>query len=416
MNFDRTFKSVGGLKPFHRLTPVYSSFLGQAWQSRGFQWLVLVAVTVLSVAPRVFRTGTNVVTETYRQAAEMFLNGQIPYGMALPNADRFEYSPLFCVLYTPFSFLSPPWQALGWTIFNSVFFWAGVLCWCHLKRPLAWYTVVGFVLCAMELNISLLYQQTNAFLIGLSLIALALFREKFFLVSAILLTIATNLKPIPAIFALPLLFFIDRQFWRGLILGSLFCLLLPALFVGMNQNLELHLAWIKALFGTLTKTGSPQIDIASFLSRQGLPTLGTTLRYAILILGLGTLIGNIWTWRFQWPHWITLACTTILLVSPRSESPTFVFLAACFPLLTLRDSEGRLSASHLTVLILSGILITVVYTDLWPRNFLPFLKTAYFSKPLGTLLLWIYALGVSAIDLVRLPAGRSLYVGHRESY
>lgn len=411
---DRTFK--GSIHHNGFGAHAYAGPLGRAWQNPAFQWLVLVFIAVASVAPRFWRTGTNVVTETYRLAAQMFLSGQVPYGISFPGADRFEYSPLFCVLYAPFSYLPSSWQALVWTIFNAGFFWAGVLCWCNLKRPLKWYTVVGFVLCAMELNISLLYQQTNAFLIGLSLIALALFREKFFFAAACLLTIATNLKPIPGIFALPLFFFIDRKFWRGLIAASLFCLLFPAVVVGLTQDLELHLAWFKALTSTLTKTGSPQIDISSFLARQGAPTLGTILRYLILFLGLGALIGNVWTWRIQWPLWITLACTTILLASPRSESPTFVFLAVCFPLLTLRDSEGRLNPSHIAVLILCGILTTLVYTDLWPKNFLPFLKEAYFSKPIGALLLWIYALGVCLADLIRLPASSSLYVEHRESY
>lgn len=383
------------------------------WESPWSQWAALCVLSVAFVAPRLFHSGINVVTETYRIGCLRFFEGTNPYAVPVPHGDLFEYSPFFCLLYAPFAWLPAHWQALAWATFNAALFWAGVLSWVRVERTQLRWSLLAVALCSMELNISLLYQQINAFIIGFSLIALALLRGGHFFLAAFLLTMATNIKPIPAIFALPLLCFVDRSYWRGLLAGSVFVLLLPALFVGLSANVTWHQNWLLAIQHTLQLVRPAQHDIGTFFARLDLPLLGSILRYCLLAVGLMVLSSSVWLTRLRWPSWIILACATIILVSPRTESPTFVLLAPCY--LLLLKIEDSPSLSTYAVLLLSGFLLTFVYTDAWPHAWLAGLRVDYVSKTLGALLLWSYSLWHCLRQLGHFPQEEALFLGRRES-
>lgn len=373
------------------------------------QWSWLVALSFAFVAYRLWNGGTNIVTETYRLGTLRFFMGDDPYRLPLVGGDRYEYSPFFCLFYGIFAYLPSSTQALSWALFNASLFWAGALSWVRLDRG-EWVRLgIPFVLCAMELNISLLYQQINAAIIGLSLLGLACVREQRYFLGAICLTIATNVKLMPVAFLAPLVFYLPKRFWWGAVTSGLFVLLIPAAVRGWAGNFSLHRAWVERVATTMELVRPGQLDVASTLTTLGYPKWGTFLLVFIFISGAGTLLFSALKRAIDWPYWISLAAITLLLISPRSESPTFVFLAPSYLLLAAAVAQNRITFSWLVV-VTGAILTSLVYTDVWPKGALPELRQEFLSKPLGALFLWTIALGGTLAGALR-QFTADLYIG-----
>jgi hypothetical protein len=347
-----------------------------------------------------FKVGTNIVTETYRMGAERLVRGENPYAPPRPGADRFEYSPAFALLYAPLQHLPSKWQAFAWAAFNCALFWLGIGAWFCWRRGESAWLVAAVLVCAMELNISVLYQQTNAALIGLTLLGLAAFRDEKFFRAGLLLAIATELKLLPGIFAFALMFSRNRSYWFGLGVGGLLAFLAPALMVGWTKNLALHQAWIHDLFETMKMVRPGQLDLVSVLGRWGVGNLAIILKWIVVAVSMGLLFTASANRRISWEPWIAIGVSCLLLVSPRSESPTFVLVAPAYILLTaffIRDSRSPWAKTvGLVLLALIAFFITVAFTDLWARKSWAFIDVGYPAKTLGTALLWLLAILVLA--------------------
>lgn len=358
------------------------------------QWLGFTLLSWLSVVPRMAREGTNIVTETYRLGTLRFWAGVDPYALPLLGGDRYEYSPFFCLLYSPFAFLPLKIQALSWALFNCGVFWAGVCLWVRIEKKNFWPLLLAFIATSVELNISVLYQQINALLIGLSLIALHLYKERKFAWAGFLITLATNLKTIPVIFALPLFFPLRKEFFKGCLLGSFFTLFFPVLFVGWNKNIFFHEQWIERLLSSFVLLRGDELNIASLFGSFSLAKTGVVLQISILILSMGLLVFSSLRAK-QLPnfYWPVIAGCCLLLVSPRTESPTFVFMAPGYVLLTKAclDDERSKAGAILLALVIVFFCTTFIFTDAWPRHAWRPLGPGYPSKTLGTLLLWLLA-------------------------
>lgn len=243
----------------------------------------------------------------------------------------------------------------------------------------------------MELNISLLYQQINALLIGTTLYALALFRDRRFVQAGILLTLATNVKMYPGLFALALLFPVQKKYWLGLILGSVIALLAPAIWVGFRQNVELHQFWI----GRLTEAASyvrDDLNLASVLARQGHRYLGSVLECVLVAVSLLSVL-LLKNYRSS-ILWIVVGSTLILLINPRTESPTFVYVAPAYLFLTavlFKLKDNKVLWLGLSVLILCGFAMTFSFTDIWPKFLWNPGTYRYATKTIATLLMWTLA-------------------------
>ncbi len=360
---------------------------------------ILAIFAVAFVAPRLTSVGTNIVTETYRQATLRFFAGQLPYGL-MPGGDFFQYSPFFCVFYAPFAWLPLKTQALAWALANSYLFWIGVLVWIPWQDDRVkqrWPLIVALVVASMELNISLLYQQVNALLIGLILLGLHAYRHKRYAIAGVVLGLASILKVLPLLFALALLFPFRRNYWMALG-ASLFVTIGIPEFFGPNAD-WMSLQWLETLKRASEMIRDNQLDIISTTKRLGWSAVSSlVLKWGVIAFTIPLFFKEPLRGSPRWEVWITLGICLLLLVSPRSESPTFVLLAPSYPLMAvylLRQPASWNRALFLSLLSISALAITVIFTDLWPRSIPNALRVHYLGKPVGTLLLW----GLSALIL-----------------
>ncbi|MBI4402854.1 MAG: DUF2029 domain-containing protein [Deltaproteobacteria bacterium] len=359
------------------------------------QAFLLTIVTWLMVVPRLSSEGINIVTRTYEAGANRFWANENPYRLPIEGGDRYEYSPFFAMFYRLFTLLGGQAQALLWAAFNLAVFWLGISCWCRLERASPWWLILTMIAASMELNGSVLYQQINACIVGMTLTALWLFQKKNFFWAGLLITIATNIKPLPGIFALALLFPIQIRYWLGLFAGSAITLLVPALIVGFSNDYFFHLRWFETLGETLRLVRPGQLDIASAIEQLGFPTLGRFAQLGVATISLVLLFNP--KKEKQWGTWCSLGLCAILLVSSRSESPSYVLLAPTYVFIgqEIAAHKGRFRWPF-AILLLSGVFFaTICFNDLWPKWLWNPHARSNLSKTLGASLVWLTAVGLT---------------------
>jgi hypothetical protein len=224
------------------------------------------------------------------EASRNILMGENPYGAEL-GLDWFKYSPLSGLLTAPFGVLP---VAAGLFLFLLaqclLFFWAFGR-WCaaagyplRQSSALAW-TALASV--ALDLAVSIQNGQVNAGIWALMLLGGALYAEARPLRSGLVLSLATNLKLYPFTLALCLLTGGSRPFWISFLSGTLLWVLLPALFLGFDRDLELHRQWL-ALMSRDEAREAAMLDIGSFLETHF--GVAADIRHS-LALPAGALIG-----------------------------------------------------------------------------------------------------------------------------
>jgi hypothetical protein len=358
---------------------------------------ILFTYTGVTVLPQLISRGTNIVTQTYAMGALRLWHGQSPYP-APTGVDLFKYSPWFGVLYLPFAGLPDRAQAAAWGVVNAAVFWAGVCRWFRLPsgRSIFW---LGWILCAMELDGALRYQQINPLLVGMALGALADFRDGDEFRSGFWLGTAADFKVLPGLFAIALPW--TRRRAIGLIAAGLVAVAGPALVVGVSRTLSFHRDWLELLAGD---AGGPGLrDLATALAYWGFPATGLLLRRAVLAITVAALVGLGWGRRLtdgtRWALWIAFGLEALLLVSPRTESPTFVLLSPCYLFLlhAIRERSGLGRSIAAAVFAAGAFLVTFSFNDLWPHRVWDPAVWHGTGKTLGVFLLW----GLTAVLLAR---------------
>lgn len=166
----------------------------------------------------------------------------------------YYYSPLFALLGVPFSIFSTTLTKMLYYVLYVVMALCG---WVYLKRLIR-YTGFKFKSHTMIPTLFLIALMNNHFGQSLSgnvsaqVAALMMASGYFYFIgmrktSAVLLALAINFKVYPAF--LLLFFFLKRdfKFLLSCMVASVFCLALPAFFVGWNSNIQMHLDQIAAL-------------------------------------------------------------------------------------------------------------------------------------------------------------------------
>lgn len=347
-------------------------------------------LTSLFIAPYLLTRGTNIVTHTYAFGSQKFWGGLSPYTDPKGAGDWFKYSPLFAWFYTPFAKLNSSGQAVLWGIFNIVCFWTGTIVWFPWKQLESRWLWLGYLFCSMEADGSFRYQQMNAALVGLTLLGLFFFKQKVFRKSGMLLTLVSNVKILPGLFLIGLCVPKRKQYLQGILLGSAICLIVPLAYWGFSKTLVYHLDWYHLLTRDTNTDGL--LDVATVLNRLGLPNAKMLVLYPLSIFSLILFFAQrILEKEFEWDLWIPLGLFTLLLVNPRTESPTFVMGAPGY-LFLLRHNLKLKGPTKTLAMVLwsSGIFfITLCMNDIWPRilwNPGPWL---HFNKTLGAFLLWL---------------------------
>ncbi len=364
---------------------------------------LLTLLTWVFVVPLLWHGGTNIVTQTYERAAQRFEKRVDIYQSPGGRGDQFKYSPFFAMGYVPFTWVGDSSQALLWALFNIWIFWLGITQWFLFQRTSSRWMGFALLLCAMELNGSVRYQQVNALMTGLILLGLASLRDGRPAGAGGWLALATNLKILPALFAGALLLPIRRRYADALITWSLGLLVLPGIWLGVRGTREALLHWAGVLLGDLQTKGL--LDIRTVLATWGWPGLGEGMRVGVLFLSLSILLALRLRLRaaFPWGLFYTVAASCLLLWNPRSESPTFVLIAPAYLFLVAfaLQSSARDRKIVLAVVGVCAFFITFCFSDLWPKSVWDPREMGFFTKPLGALVVWLLACGLSVKELAR---------------
>lgn len=337
----------------------------------------------LCVLPLLIKTGPNVVTLTYFEGAQRFYELGNPYLPPTAGRDFFFYPPFFAVIWRGFSWLGPQPAILLWSFLNSFVLWWGISCWFLIKKKQSAWTWFFLVCVAVELDISLRYQQANALLAGLILWALAEFRDRHFGRAGFLLALGTHLKIFPVLIA-GLLFLPFHLAFGASFLGAFLVLMaIPAAVVGIPETVWLHVEQVRATTQDFSKR--ELLDLVAFFSRKGMTQTGKIVQIGTAITGgLVLLISRFRKVHenFPWGLWYSSFISMLLAVVPKTESPTFVWVAPAYLLCFLKAPKWR------WVLGVIALCLTLVYSSAFPKTSVFWLTHDYNSKVLANFALW----------------------------
>ncbi len=342
------------------------------WRLAAWVW----GVVLLIVAIRVFVQGPreHSVFFLYVNAAQRWMDGRDLY-----TADNFQfrYSPLFAILFNPFTFL-PEWMGgILWRLFNAAAFVAGFSWW--------WRRVAGWRGDARALPIMLLLSlplallslnngQVNPLMTGLILCAFAATAEELWIAAALALSAAVFLKLYPLAAGLLLGMLYPRQLlWRqgaALSAGAATCLICQKPSFAAKQFVD----WFEYLRGDLRFDLPPEAayrDLRLLLNVTGLHP-HPALYFALQILGglavawvCGRLHFRGTDKRFVLTIGYALTACWILLLGPATESCTYVLAAPVFAWLLLADHLGARPLLFRASLFGSIALLTAALVANW---------------------------------------------------
>ncbi len=316
-----------------------------------------------------------------------FWSGGNPY--ATPEiGDVFHYSPLFAAFYGIFAYASHQIHLTLWAALNSFVLCFGINQWVKWDKKMGFWLWLALAAMLMELDISQRYHQANALIIGITLWGMALYKEKNFFAAGVILALGINIKIIPILFALPLLWPLNRNYILGLLSGLFLFFILPILFVGWERNLYLHQQQFAAIFSDLEHR--KMLDIKNVLLRLEYDRIAEPVQIAItgIFVWVFCLSRFIFKNNFPWASWISFGVASCLLLSPRTESPTFVLLAPCYLLLMPEKS-----VSEKSITAIAFFFISIVFTAVWDPFFHLSIQNNYVSKVMGTFLIWALCAG-----------------------
>lgn len=340
----------------------------------------------LCVLPLLIKTGPNIVTLTYLEGSQRLYQGINPYLPSETGADLFFYPPFFAVFWKLFSIWGEPAGILLWSFINSFIFWWGVSQWFEIKKNQSKWAWLFLICTAIELDISLRYQQANALLAGLILWGLSELRNHKDVKAALIFAFATHLKVFPVlialVIALPKNYLFSLSYFSAL--GLFFCL--PALIVGFPKALELH--WIQLFSTTADFEKRDLLDMASCLKRLHLPQLGLMISKGVTVAGgIVLVLYRVLTKNkeLSWTIWYSSFMAYLLVIVPKAESPTFVWVAPAYLFLMEKGQKTN------WLLLILAISLTLAYSSLFPRSWVDWMTWEYTSKTLANFVLWGFA-------------------------
>jgi len=357
------------------------------------QALALATWSFLCVLPVLLKTGPNVVTLTYLAGSKNLWEGLSPYGWAEPGADLFFYPPFFAAFWKAFALLGPKPGILLWAFVNSLAFWWGVSQWFQIQKNQSKWDWFFWIATAVELDISLRYQQANALVAGLLLWSLGALKERRMGLAGFLMALATHVKVFPILMAAVIFLPWDLAFLGSYAASLLVLLGLPALAVGFPEVVWLH--WEQFQSTTADFSQRQLLDVAACFKRLGYEGLGKLLQKTTGFIGGLALLGyriKFSNNQLAWGLWYASFVSLLLAITPKTESPTFVWAAPSYLFLS-----RALGPRAKWILVGISFCMTLVYSSLFPKAWVSGLTTDYFSKTLANWLLWC----LSTLLLVR---------------
>lgn len=214
---------------------------------RGF--LILLALAVLAhLVIQTYRKGNDI--NVYLFAARQLLDGESIYTNNPFNL--YLYSPLFAMLMTPLAILHEGIARMVWMLINVAL---AVRIWWLLRtfvrdldrKRLTLWTVLVIILSAGFLNHNLMLGQLTILILWLTIEGIVLITRGKAWQGGLLLALGINFKILPL---LALAYLGMRGYFKGLtwvLVFIILTLLAPAIFIGLDHNVELHRDWQTAI-------------------------------------------------------------------------------------------------------------------------------------------------------------------------
>lgn len=196
--------------------------------------------------------------KVFLEAAKLLVSGETPYSnwifVSEGNYCLYFYSPLWASLLIPFSYLPSFVTHLLWLLASVYFLYrTGYLLRSYFSdvllsnKQLRWVLLLSIALSFRFILYNFAMIQMTTFLLWGVLECIQLNNKRKYLLAGILLALIINIKVLPIVL-LP--YFIYRSAYKTVLVSivfSLFFLLLPAVAIGWDFNLELLADWWKTI-------------------------------------------------------------------------------------------------------------------------------------------------------------------------
>ena len=359
-----------------------------------------LAVLLLYVSFKGFKGGNDI--NVFLHAGSQFLNGEDLYSSNPFN--RYLYSPLFAALMAPLSLL--PWELarIIWALLN-----VGLSYRCYLilrelvpsslwksKPSCIWKT--GLLLLSFNaFNHNLILGQMTVIILWMTLEGLyQIFFGKEWK-GAGLLALGMNIKIIP-ILAIAYIFF-KGKIRASFITGAFFILtlILPALFIGLQENMHLHERWLSEInpsgtryayedntgcvslncilptyFMDLSENSGKEVNLNLLLFPMSSQMLVYAIHLSRLIIFLGLLLLIYLQWGSKsskeslWREWSLLLVATLLIL-PHQMKYSMLYAIPAILLLWMTWTEKSLSKTKKWIsgiALIASLIIALMGRDI----------------------------------------------------
>ena len=345
----------------------------------------------------------------FNNGAHAILNQVDPYPSEWAESSNFRnwylYSPTFGLFFLFFST-----SGLGmyagiylWAMLNLFFFWFGfksILDILDEKDALLRGGLYSFALLLVvnELMGTLTNLQSNALIIGLSLLGISWYVKGRYALSALALAVGFNFKLIPLPIALPLLMDFKPKYAALFILFSTVIFTIPLAILPSDFYFWILKHWVNIM---LTDPMHPVfLGLEPTLWNYGYRLDGTWFVTFMLANAIGVAAIAFFAFKKSPEYFVEtvvpLVLLFIILFNKRSERPSFVIITPVLvfvlhaAIYARRKGNTAIAYVHYSVLALAWFLISYSYSDLCPKEGRNFADAKHF-KTLGALLLYVWA-------------------------
>ncbi len=365
---------------------------------------VLLVVLGAYIIAKSYGKGNDI--NVYLHAGGQIISGEDPY---VENPfNNYLYSPLFALLMAPLSFLGLPIARVIWALFNCFLIyrtWNIFKLHSSYVQHMSQRSQVLLVACSALLafnsfNHNLILGQMTVLMLWMVAESLHRITSRQWLLGAMILALGINIKIIP-LFALGYLLLDQRYKALGMTLvGLILFMILPAVFLGWEENMSLHRHWIevinpfKSKFGLEVNDGCVSLNClwsrlavdASLLSKlTNVSRLLVILLFSYYMLIRKKYNDSLRFWRefslvmmaiiLFFPHQMKYTMLFILpaamyflfgfLQSESSERrrPVYYLLGFCFilPAIIGRDIIGNTATDFFDTIGMMGILNLIIF-------------------------------------------------------
>jgi len=337
------------------------------------------------------------------------LNGIDPYPAEWINADNFRnwflYSPSFAIFFFLFSTAGVGLYAgsYGWMMLNLFVFGLSLSNMMQIldgkdKLLKRWWYFLALFLVLNELMGTLTNLQSNAFIIGLSILGLSYYIKGRYLLAGFLLAVGVNFKLLPIVITLLIILDFKKKFIVPFLILLISMFIFPLLFISGEFYFDILHHWFSILL--TDPVHSLFLGLEPTLLSYGINISPTIFMIFTLINALAIAIVSFKAFKKSPEQFfqiaLPLALTFMVIFNKRAERPSFIIVAPVFifvlhqALLHFKAGNKNLSKVHALFLATAWFFISMSYSDLCPKGCRVLADSLHF-KIFGAITLYIWA-------------------------